>query len=147
MGTWKGERSICSPSRPPRLYNRPCHLSVLDAGIGKSSINPLASLLAAGSGPGPTRCNSSAPIVMGVQSTIHELSYSSWLSGSEHRGFTVADEPERHFFFAATGNYIHLFENMSPSQIDDVAVPRLSCSRRTKAFILQTDDYYRFVFA
>lgn len=138
MGTWENVLLLAVPASS--TYNR--HTWVLDAGIGEKLNNPIG-LCWAGIWTGTYPVQFVSPIVNGVQHN-YELSYSSG-----YLALNTGDSPSPmnpSDISLPSQAYIHLFENMSPNQIDDVESD-ISCSMETKAFILQTDDYYRFVFA
>jgi hypothetical protein len=136
MGVWENVLLLSVPASSP--YNR--HTWILDAGIA-AKLNSNLGMCWAGIWTGTYPIQYASPIVTGVQHN-YELAYSSG-----YLALNAGDSPSP---MADSGlplqANIHLYENMIPNQIDDVESD-ISCSFETKAFILATDDYYRFVFA
>jgi hypothetical protein len=136
MGVWENCLLLSVPASS--TYNR--HTWVLDAGVAAKLNNPLGNCWT-GIWTGTFPVQFVSPIVNGVQHN-YELAYSAG-----YLALNTGDSPSP---MVETGlppqANIHLFENMIPNQIDDVE-SRISCSLETKAFVLATDDYYRFVFA
>ena len=138
MGTWENVLLLSVPASS--VYNR--HTWVMDAGIGEKLNNELG-MCWSGIWTGTNPVQFASPIVMGVQHN-YELSYSSG-----YLALNTGDSPSpmnpSDISLPIQAN-IHLYENMVPNQIDDVESD-ISCSFETRAYLLQTDDYYRFVFA
>jgi hypothetical protein len=138
MGVWENCLLLSVPASSP--YNR--HTWVLDAGISQKLNNDLG-MCWSGIWTGTFPVQFVSPIVNGVQH-IYELSYSS--------GYLALNQGESPSPMNAGDGAlppqanIHFYENMIPNQIDDVE-SSINCSFETRAFILNTDDYYRFVFA
>jgi hypothetical protein len=135
FGAWENVLLCAMPASSP--YNR--HTWILDSGIAEKLNNP-AGMCWSGVWTGTFPVQFVSPIIDGTQRN-YELSYSG--------GFLAlnqGDSPSPQIDNAPLQSYIHLWENFVPNQIDDVE-SSIHCSLETKAYTLQTDDYYRFVFA
>lgn len=135
MGVWENALLLSVPASS--TYNR--HTWILDAGIA-AKLNNSTGMCWTGIWTGSFPVQFASPIVAGTQHN-YELAYSG--------GYLALNTGESPSPMIETGlplqANIHLYENMIPNQIDDVEGD-ISCSLETKAFLLQTDDYYRFVF-
>jgi hypothetical protein len=136
MGVWE---NILMTSIPAScLENR--HTWILDGGVAEK-LNNTAGMCWTGIWTGTYPVQYTSPIVNGTQH-CYELSYSSgFLAINE--GESPSPQPETDM---PLQSYIHLWENYMPNQSQGVESD-IHCSFETRAFLLQTDDYYRFVFA
>jgi len=112
----------------------------MDGGVAEK-LNNQAGICWVGIWTGTYPVQFTSPIVNGTQHN-YELAYSA--------GFLALNPGESPSPQAETDlplqSNIHLWENYIPNQLDDVET-EVNCSLETRAFLLQTDDYYRFVFA
>jgi hypothetical protein len=136
IGTWENILLVSVPASCTE--NR--HTWILDAGISQKLSNSTG-MCWSGIWTGTYPIQYTSPIVNGTQH-CYVLAYSAgYLALNE--GDSPSPQPETDL---ALQSYIHLWENFIPNQMDDVET-EVNCSFETKAFTLQTDDYYRFVFA
>jgi hypothetical protein len=136
MGVWENVLMIAMPASC--VQNR--HIWIMDAGIAEK-LNNQAGACWTGIWTGTYPIQFVSPIVNGTQHN-YALTYSSGFL-SLNQGDSPSPQPETDLPPQA---YIHLFENYIPNQIDDSETD-IHCSFETRAFTLQSDDYYRFVFA
>jgi hypothetical protein len=135
MGVWE---NILMTSVPAScIENR--HTWILDGGIAEK-LNNQAGMCWTGIWTGTYPVQYTSPIINGTQH-CYELSYSSGFL-SLNQGDSPSPQPETSLPLQAN---IHLWENYMPNQIQDVETD-IHCSFETRAFLLATDDYYRFVF-
>jgi hypothetical protein len=136
IGVWENILMVAMPASA--IKNR--HTWILDEGIAEKLNNQMGSCWS-GIWTGSYPIQFTSPIVNGTQHN-YELAYSS--------GFLALNEGESPSPQAETDlpaqAYIHLYENFIPNQTDDVETA-INCSLETRAYVLATDDYYRFVFA
>jgi len=136
MGVWENILMVSVPASC--VDNR--HTWIMDGGIAEKLNNQLG-ICWVGIWTGTYPVQYTSPIINGTQH-CYELSYSSgFLAINE--GESPSPQPEKDMALQA---YIHLWENYMPNQVTDVE-SAIHCSFETRAFLLQTDDYYRFVFA
>jgi hypothetical protein len=135
MGAWENVLMVSVPASC--IENR--HTWIMDGGIAEK-LNNTAGMCWVGIWVGSYPVKYTSPIINGTQHN-YELSYSA--------GFLAlnpGDSPSPQADQGPLQAYIHLWENYIPNQIDDVET-EVNCSFETRAFLLSTDDYYRFVFA
>ena len=136
MGVWENVLMVSVPASC--VDNR--HTWILDGGVAEK-LNNQAGMCWSGIWTGTYPVQYTSPIINGTQH-CYELSYSSgFLALNE--GDSPSPQPETDL---PLQSYIHLWENYMPNQVSDVE-STIHCSFETRAFLLQTDDYYRFVFA
>jgi hypothetical protein len=136
MGVWENVLMVSVPASC--LENR--HTWIMDGGVAEK-LNNQAGMCWVGIWTGTYPVQYTAPIINGTQHN-YELSYSAgFLALNE--GDSPSPQPETDM---PLQSYIHLWENYMPNQVTDVEA-NIHCSFETRAFLLQTDDYYRFVFA
>ena len=136
LGVWENVLMVSVPASC--IENR--HTWIMDGGVAEK-LNNQAGMCWVGIWTGTYPVQYTSPIINGTQHN-YELSYSSgFLAVNE--GDSPSPQPETDMPLQA---YIHLWENYMPNQITDVEA-NIHCSLETRAFLLQTDDYYRFVFA
>jgi hypothetical protein len=136
LGVWENILMVSVPASC--LENR--HTWIMDGGVAEK-LNNQAGMCWTGIWTGTYPVQYTSPIINGTQHN-YELSYSSgFLALNE--GDSPSPQPETDL---PLQSYIHLWENYIPSQVTDVEA-NINCSFETRAFLLQTDDYYRFVFA
>jgi hypothetical protein len=136
IGAWENVLLVAVPASS--VKNR--HTWILDAGIAEK-LNNTSGMCWSGIWVGSYPIQFTSPVVNGTQHN-YELAYSSgYLALNE--GESPSPQPETDLPLQA---YIHLYENFIPNQLDDVE-SAINCSFETRAFVLATDDYYRFVFA
>jgi hypothetical protein len=136
IGVWENVLMVAVPASS--FQNR--HTWIMDAGIAEK-LNNTGGMCWTGIWVGTFPIQFSSPIVEGTQHN-YELAYSS---GYLALGATDSPSPQPETDLPPQ-SYIHLYENFIPNQIDGTET-NIHCSFETKAFILATDDYYRFVFA
>jgi hypothetical protein len=124
----------------PASYPLNRHTWIMDAGIAEK-LNNTAGMCWSGVWVGSYPVQFTSPIVKGTQHN-YELAYSSGYLLLQD-GESPSPQPETDLPPQA---YIHLYENYMPNQISEVETS-IACSFETRAFVLATDDYYRFVFA
>jgi hypothetical protein len=135
MGVWENVLMVAVPASC--IDNR--HTWIMDAGIAEK-LNNTVGMCWSGIWTGTYPVQFTSPIVNGTQHN-YEFGYSA--------GFLALEEGESPSPQLDPGPLqanIHLWENFIPNQMDDVETS-IMCSLETKAYTLQTDDYYRFVFA
>lgn len=136
MGVWENVLMTSIPASC--IENR--HTWIMDGGVAEK-LNNQAGMCWTGIWVGTYPVQYTSPIINGTQHN-YELSYSSgFLAINE--GDSPSPQPETNLPLQA---YIHVWENYIPNQIQE-AEADIHCSFESKAFLLQTDDYYRFVFA
>jgi hypothetical protein len=136
IGVWENILMVSVPASSK--YNR--HTWIMDAGVAEKLSNS-AGMCWSGIWTGTYPIQYTSPIIQGTQH-CYVLSYSAgYLALNE--GESPSPQPETDL---PLQSYIHLWESFIPNQMDDVETD-VNCSFETKAFVLQTDDYYRFVFA
>jgi hypothetical protein len=136
IGVWENILMVSVPASC--LENR--HTWIMDAGIAEKLNNQLG-ICWVGIWTGTYPVQYTSPIINGTQH-CYELSYSSGFMVL-NEGDSPSPQPE---IDMPLQSYIHLWENYMPNQVTDVEA-NIHCSFETRAFLLQTDDYYRFVFA
>ena len=136
LGVWENVLMVSVPASC--VDNR--HTWIMDGGVAEKLNNPVG-LCWVGIWTGTYPVQYTAPIINGTQHN-YELSYSSGFLAI-NQGDSPSPQPETNMPLQAN---IHLWENYMPNQITDVET-NIHCSFETRAFLLQTDDYYRFVFA
>jgi hypothetical protein len=136
MGVWENVLMVSVPASC--VQNR--HTWIMDAGIAEKLQNTIGTCWS-GIWTGTYPIQYTSPIVKGTQH-CYELAYSAGFLALQD-GDSPSPQPETDLPQQA---YIHLYENYMPNQIDDVEGD-VACSIETRAFVLATDDYYRFVFA
>jgi hypothetical protein len=135
MGAWENVLQVGVPASC--IENR--HTWIMDAGIAEK-LNNTMGMCWVGIWVGSYPVQFTSPIIGGTQHN-YELAYSA--------GFLAlnpGDSPSPQPDSGPLQANIHLWENFIPNQIDDVETA-VNCSLETRAFLLTTDDYYRFVFA
>jgi hypothetical protein len=136
LGVWENVLMVSVPASC--LENR--HTWIMDAGVAEK-LNNQSGMCWTGIWTGTYPVQYTSPIINGTQHN-YELSYSSGFL-AVNQGDSPSPQPETDLPLQAN---IHLWENYMPNQITDVEA-NIHCSLETRAFLLQTDDYYRFVFA
>jgi hypothetical protein len=136
MAAWENILMLAMPASSN--YNR--HTWIMDGGIAEK-LNNTQGMCWTGIWTGTYPVQFTSPIVNGTQHN-YELAYSSGYLAINY-GDSPSPQPETTM---PTQAYIHLFENYIPNQYADVENP-IHCSFESKLFTLNTDDYYRFVFA
>jgi hypothetical protein len=136
LGAWENVLLVSVPASA--VQNR--HTWIMDAGIAEK-LNNQSGMCWTGIWTGSYPVQYTSPIINGTQRN-YALSYSSGFLAL-NAGESPSPQPETDKPLQA---YIHLYENFIPNQIDDVE-PSIHCSFETRAYVLTTDDYYRFVFA
>ena len=136
IGVWENVLMVSVPASC--VENR--HTWIMDGGVAEK-LNNQAGMCWSGIWIGTYPVQYTSPIIDGTQH-CYELSYSSGFL-AVNQGDSPSPQPETSLPLQA---YIHLWENYMPNQIQDVEAD-IHCSFETRAFLLQTDDYYRFVFA
>jgi hypothetical protein len=136
IGFWENVLMVAMPASSP--FNR--HTWIMDGGIAEK-LNNTQGMCWVGIWTGSYPVQFTSPIINGTQHN-YELAYSSGFLSLNY-GDSPSPQPETTMPPQA---YIHLYENYTPNQFQDVENP-IHCSLETKAFTLETDDYYRFVFA
>lgn len=135
MGVWENVLMTSVPASC--IENR--HTWIMDGGVAEK-LNNQAGMCWTGIWTGTYPVQYTSPIVKGTQH-CYELSYSA--------GYLVLNEGDSPSPQLETDlplqSYIHVWENYIPNQIDETESD-IHCSFETRAFLLQTDDYYRFVF-
>lgn len=135
FGVWENVLLCSMPVSS--VQNR--HTWIMDAGIAEKLNNALG-ICWSGIWTGTYPVRYASPIVNGTQH-CYELSYSAgFLALNE------GDSPSPQTDPGPLQANIHLWENFVPNQYANVEEP-IHCSFESRAFTLQTDDYYRFVFA
>jgi hypothetical protein len=112
----------------------------MDGGVAEK-LNNQAGVCWVGIWTGTYPVQYTSPIVNGTEHN-YELSYSAGFLAL-NPGESPSPQPEADLPLQSN---IHLWENYIPNQLDDVET-EVHCSFETRAFLLQTDDYYRFIFA
>ena len=136
MGKWENILMVSVPASC--VDNR--HTWIMDGGVAEK-LNNQAGICWVGIWTGTYPVQFTSPIVDGTQHN-YELAYSSGFLAL-NAGESPSPQIETDLPLQAN---IHLWENYIPNQLDDVET-EVNCSFETRAFLLQTDDYYRFVFA
>ena len=136
LGVWENVLMVSVPASC--LENR--HTWIMDAGVAEK-LNNQSGMCWTGIWTGTYPVQYTSPIINGTQHN-YELSYSSGFL-AVNQGDSPSPQPETDLPLQAN---IHLWENYMPNQITDVEA-NIHCSLETRAFLLQTDDYSRFVFA
>ena len=136
IGKWENILMVSVPASS--IDNR--HTWIMDGGVAEK-LNNQAGICWVGIWTGTYPIQYSSPIIGGTQHN-YELSYSSGFLAM-NAGESPSPQIETDLPLQAN---IHLWENYIPNQLDDVET-EVNCSFETRAFLLQTDDYYRFVFA
>jgi hypothetical protein len=135
FGVWENILLCSMPACS--TYNK--HTWVLDAGVAEK-LNNTIGICWSGIWIGTYPVQYTSPIINGTQHN-YELAYSS--------GFLAlnqGDSPSPQTDPGPLQANIHLWENFIPNQFTNVEDP-IHCSFETRAYTLQTDDYYRFCFA
>jgi hypothetical protein len=136
MGKWENILMVAVPASC--VENR--HTWIMDGGVAEK-LNNQAGTCWVGIWNGTYPIQYTSPIVNGTQHN-YELAYSA---GFLALNAGESPSPQLETDLPLQSN-IHLWENYIPNQIDDVET-EVACSFETRAFLLQSDDYYRFVFA
>jgi hypothetical protein len=135
MGKWENVLLVSVPASC--VQNR--HTWILDGGVSEK-LNNQAGMCWVGIWIGTFPVQFTSPIINGTEHN-YELAYSGG-----YLALNTGESPSPQPDDGPLQSYIHLWENIIPNQLDGVET-EVACSLETRAFLLATDDYYRFVFA